>query len=1080
MASQHPAARAAQAAPNEPTIAVPGDDASQPSGLDAADSTTEREQGPEEQPGSLSTQTATSLPIAPPELSHDPESPPESGEKQGGDKDDLLEEAPETSDDDSSSSESGDAAEERYLRRFMRRAPHKTVAGILYVNDGDYCEAIRRAKDFNIIVSTSEVLPTGQLATESPSGQDASQLGEKNPDVCSHGINGVTDDGGGSESGKSEIADDADDPESGDAEMESFMPIRFRIMNEPLLAEVSAIAYEEGIRDVHSNHTAPFRSIIPHEKDIRLFLHESSEIFAYYQEKHPEYAAIIDRIPILLPEFMNPTLGREPTKTKLPFFCPPEYRHGRFARYRALLDGLRSLIYLLDHDLKDVVDTHWRLREGPVTNLELPFLYLSYLYRPGMEVVQYNEETKSYQGYRVAQVTGGIRTFVGTKDNAARELIGSWKVRTLRLVCHRYEYDGDVTLCIREDLWVFPYDGRKAVATESHRGRRLEQVPLSYCPAELKNRLVERGRKYAQLCGVNHRRYRGMTIRKHFGQGEPDAEEEEVDSDVVVDVKSAHRNAQRSRPFAEPYSSASWVVEEGTDNEFGESFSDDEIMRVEWYSYISSPGNLLNLVGAPTLAGDDIIIILPCHIWAYVLLQRKWLLLNIDLIEDIPQAKEGTKDGFERLVLPDGHKNIVRALVKTHARVAGKCEGDKDSSGMLSQPKMRQFDVVKGKGKALIMLLHGAPGVGKTSTAECVAANANRPLFPITCGDLGSSSAQEVEKNLEKFFELARRWSCVLLLDEADVFLSSRQRGDITQNSLVSVFLRVLEYYSGILILTTNRVGSFDEAVRSRIHCALYYPPLDKKQTLKVWEMNLDLLQARNEAEGELKVKFDKEEIMKFARRHWRKGEDEHRWNGRQIRNAFQTAVALAAFDTTEGEGQDLEPRITAEHFQKVWTASDEFNKYLAGVRRPDHVRAREDEVRDDRIGDRAMSWPTDKKGKKPEKKASSTSRKHESSGKGKGSSSKGRDQGKGFSGASKPKSKSKKKKKGQECSSEEESEGSEEDSEDGDSGPGSSGGSTDDESGSSSEDDSDKESSEDDEPPPSTRKKSRKGKNKK
>lgn len=33
-------------------------------------------------------------------------------------------------------------------------------------------------------------------------------------------------------------------------------------------------------------------------------------------------------------------------------------------------------------------------------------------------------------------------------------------------------------------------------------------------------------------------------------------------------------------------------------------------------------------------------------------------------------------------------------------------------------------------------------------------------------------------------------------------------------NALVSVFLRVLEYYDGILILTSNRVGTFDEAIR--------------------------------------------------------------------------------------------------------------------------------------------------------------------------------------------------------------------------------------------------------------------------
>jgi len=123
----------------------------------------------------------------------------------------------------------------------------------------------------------------------------------------------------------------------------------------------------------------------------------------------------------------------------------------------------------------------------------------------------------------------------------------------------------------------------------------------------------------------------------------------------------------------------------------------------------------------------------------------------------------------------------VRALVQTHARKV-----DADGNTTKGEKSQREFDVVKGKGKGLIILLHGAPGVGKTSTAECVASNAGRPLFPITCGDLGAETAQEVEANLEKFFSLARKWDCVLLLDEADVFLSARVEGNIRQNSLVS------------------------------------------------------------------------------------------------------------------------------------------------------------------------------------------------------------------------------------------------------------------------------------------------------
>lgn len=122
-----------------------------------------------------------------------------------------------------------------------------------------------------------------------------------------------------------------------------------------------------------------------------------------------------------------------------------------------------------------------------------------------------------------------------------------------------------------------------------------------------------------------------------------------------------------------------------------------------------------------------------------------------------------------------GHKDIVQALIQTHARTSRN-----------EQSKDREFDVVKGKGKGLIILLHGAPGVGKTSTAECVAISTGRPLFPINCGDISGSTAQDVERNLERYFDLARKWGCILLLDEADIFLSERTKGNIMQNSLVS------------------------------------------------------------------------------------------------------------------------------------------------------------------------------------------------------------------------------------------------------------------------------------------------------
>jgi SpoVK/Ycf46/Vps4 family AAA+-type ATPase len=77
--------------------------------------------------------------------------------------------------------------------------------------------------------------------------------------------------------------------------------------------------------------------------------------------------------------------------------------------------------------------------------------------------------------------------------------------------------------------------------------------------------------------------------------------------------------------------------------------------------------------------------------------------------------------------------------------------------------------------------------------------------------------------------------NAILLLDEADVFLEQRSPDNLTRNGLVSVFLRKLEYYEGILFLTTNRVSQFDEAILSRIHLMLRYDNLIQAARIHVW-----------------------------------------------------------------------------------------------------------------------------------------------------------------------------------------------------------------------------------------------------
>lgn len=63
-------------------------------------------------------------------------------------------------------------------------------------------------------------------------------------------------------------------------------------------------------------------------------------------------------------------------------------------------------------------------------------------------------------------------------------------------------------------------------------------------------------------------------------------------------------------------------------------------------------------------------------------------------------------------------------------------------------------DVILGKGRDLVLLLHGVLRLGKTSTAERAAAQIRRPVFPITCGDIDTTRGQ-VEGLSNGYFDVA-------------------------------------------------------------------------------------------------------------------------------------------------------------------------------------------------------------------------------------------------------------------------------------------------------------------------------------
>jgi SpoVK/Ycf46/Vps4 family AAA+-type ATPase len=182
-------------------------------------------------------------------------------------------------------------------------------------------------------------------------------------------------------------------------------------------------------------------------------------------------------------------------------------------------------------------------------------------------------------------------------------------------------------------------------------------------------------------------------------------------------------------------------------------------------------------------------------------------------------------------------------------------------------------DIISGKGGGSIFLLHGPPGVGKTLTAEAAAEMLHKPLYPVSMAELGTTPA-ELEAGLTKILELASEWGAIVLMDEADIFLERRSQNEIVRNAMVGVLLRQLEYYPGVLFLTSNRVDVFDEALHSRITVALRYEELSETIRAQVWT---SLLSAAG-----LALADHVNELASFV------------LNGRQIKNAIALAQGLA------------------------------------------------------------------------------------------------------------------------------------------------------------------------------------------
>lgn len=200
----------------------------------------------------------------------------------------------------------------------------------------------------------------------------------------------------------------------------------------------------------------------------------------------------------------------------------------------------------------------------------------------------------------------------------------------------------------------------------------------------------------------------------------------------------------------------------------------------------------------------------PIHPTMVVFDLKRHLRLRVD-VGQLTEHQYNPRLG-DALILPEDSRNLVE---------------------MLLAHKGQFRDIVKGKSGGAIIMCAGQPGTGKTLTAEVYAEVMARPLYTVQASQLGTDPEQ-LEDELLKTFARAARWNAIMLIDEADVYVHARG-DDLQQNAIVGVFLRVLEYYKGVLFMTTNRSDLVDDAIASRCIARIDYKAPAKADQGRIW-----------------------------------------------------------------------------------------------------------------------------------------------------------------------------------------------------------------------------------------------------
>ena len=159
----------------------------------------------------------------------------------------------------------------------------------------------------------------------------------------------------------------------------------------------------------------------------------------------------------------------------------------------------------------------------------------------------------------------------------------------------------------------------------------------------------------------------------------------------------------------------------------------------------------------------------------------------------------------------------------------------------------------KGMRTGVCILMHGAPGTGKTATAYEIARQTGRDIIQVQVTDFKDKFVGESEAKLKKIFNNYRSYcqNCevapILLFNEGDAILSKRTTNiersvDQMSNALQNILLEEMENLEGIMIVTTNLTTNLDSAFERRFIFKVQFDKPDNQNKARIWKSMIEEL----------------------------------------------------------------------------------------------------------------------------------------------------------------------------------------------------------------------------------------------